>query len=238
MVFLTPEVSLLLVAALTIGVVHTAVGPDHYLPFISLARERAWSLKRTLLITLACGLVHCASSIIVGTLGLALGWALSSMEAFEAMRGSVAAWLLFGFGLAYLIYGVRQYQRSQVHSHIHTHADGTRHKHPHKSSGAHAHAHVKSSASPLVASLMVIFLLGPCEALIPMLMVPAATANLSAVLAVTIVFSVATLATMLVLVLAGTAVAERFRWQPVAGLSGMICGTVIGACGAAMLFGL
>ncbi len=236
--FLSAEVSVLLWTAATIGVVHTAIGPDHYLPFVSLARERDWPLARTASITLICGLVHCLSSIVVGSIGLALGFALASMEAFEALRGSAAAWALLGFGVAYLVYGIRQYRRGSTHCHTHTHADGTVHKHPHKTYGSHAHVHAESATSPVVLSMMIIFLLGPCEALIPMLMVPAAAANVGAIFAVCVVFSAATLATMLVLVIGGSLAAKRAQWQPVAGMSGMICGTVIGACGAAMLLGL
>jgi len=36
------EVSLLLGAAATLGFFHTVFGPDHYVPFIVMARARQW----------------------------------------------------------------------------------------------------------------------------------------------------------------------------------------------------
>ena len=37
----------LLAAAFGVGVVHTLLGPDHYLPFIMLAKARGWSRWRS-----------------------------------------------------------------------------------------------------------------------------------------------------------------------------------------------
>lgn len=237
MEFANPELTVLLWTALTIGVVHTLIGPDHYLPFVSLARERGWTVRKTLSLTFICGAAHCAGSVILGFIGIALGLGLASLEAFEALRGNAAAWLLLGFGLAYAIFGLRRYVRRGEHSHRHTHADGTVHTHAHATQGEHAHVHARSVARPLAVSLLIVFLLGPCEALIPLLMYPAATADIWAVLKVTLVFSVTTVATMLVAVGVALGAAQKIQWSPAPGVGGMITGTVIGACGAAMLLG-
>ena len=53
-------------AAGGIAFLHTILGPDHYLPFIVMARARSWSMARTLLVTAVCGLGHVASSILLG----------------------------------------------------------------------------------------------------------------------------------------------------------------------------
>ena len=63
----------LLFAAAAIAVTHTALGPDHYLPFIMLARSRGWSPARAALITAVCGVGHVISSLLLGGLGVALG---------------------------------------------------------------------------------------------------------------------------------------------------------------------
>ena len=55
----------LIAAALGIAVAHTALGPDHTLPFVMLARAGRWSLRRTLAVTLACGAGHVASSLLL-----------------------------------------------------------------------------------------------------------------------------------------------------------------------------
>ena len=93
-----PTLWTLLGAAVVIGLGHTILGPDHYVPFIAMARARSWSLARTLVITVLCGIGHVGSSVVIGALGIAVGWAVGSMEAFEGVRGGLAGWLLLGFG--------------------------------------------------------------------------------------------------------------------------------------------
>ena len=102
------DLSVLLIAsAFVLGVVHTLAGPDHYIPFLALSRTRRWSLPRTLLITASCGLGHVAGSILIVPLALALGLSLDAVRLTEAFRGNVAGWLLLGFGIAYLAWGIR-----------------------------------------------------------------------------------------------------------------------------------
>ncbi|KAB2960358.1 MAG: hypothetical protein F9K16_11835, partial [Thermoanaerobaculia bacterium] len=62
---------------------HTLLGPDHYVPFVALARSRSWPLSRTLAVTAACGAGHVAGSLALGALGVAFGWALSGLVAVE-----------------------------------------------------------------------------------------------------------------------------------------------------------
>ncbi|MHC4817580.1 MAG: sulfite exporter TauE/SafE family protein, partial [Planctomycetota bacterium] len=88
--------------AALLGVVHTVVGPDHYLPFAFLARAGRWSRGKTMVVTLLCGVGHVAGSVALASVGIALGLALSSLEVVGSLRGQVAAWVLVGFGLAYL----------------------------------------------------------------------------------------------------------------------------------------
>ncbi len=120
----------LILATAGIAITHTLFGPDHYLPFIMLARARNWSHSRTVLVTTLCGLGHILSSLLLGAIGLAAGTAFAHVEKLEGMRGDWAAWSLFGFGIAYLVWGVRRAIRSRhgiaAHSHgigvhIHTH---------------------------------------------------------------------------------------------------------------------
>lgn len=66
------SLAILLVSAASIGFLHTLLGPDHYLPFVVMSRANNWSIKKTALITVLCGLGHVGSSIILGALGLFL----------------------------------------------------------------------------------------------------------------------------------------------------------------------
>ena len=198
---------LLLWTAATLGFVHTLIGVDHSVPFVVLGRSQRWSLRKTLSITALCGMGHVLGSVLIGTVGIGLGVALERMQWIEGLRGSIASWLLIGFGLAYATWGLVQAARGRVHRHPHAHADGTLHDHNHEHSREHLHAHVASNQPGLSEqqaktaltawTLFVIFAFGPCEALIPLLMVPALALNWWAVAAVTALFGVVTIATML-----------------------------------------
>ncbi len=79
MEWLSTEVLALAVTAATVGIVHTLLGPDHYLPFVALARSKGWTLRKTLAVTGFCGIGHVAGSIMLGALGIALGSSLTAL---------------------------------------------------------------------------------------------------------------------------------------------------------------
>ncbi len=189
------SLTVLLTVAASIGFLHTVLGPDHYLPFIVMGRAREWSMGRTLAVTGLCGVGHVAGSILLGAAGAALGLAVGSLEAVEAVRGEMAAWLLIGFGVAYAAWGIRQAVRRRPHVHRHLHLDGEVHEHVHDHRDAHAHVHESRNLTPWV--LFVIFVLGPCEPLIPLLIYPALEMGAAEVLLVAGVFGVVTILTML-----------------------------------------
>jgi len=193
---MTSELTILAAAAASIGFVHTITGPDHYLPFIVIGRARRWKLRRTLLTAAVCGLGHVAGSVVLGLLGIGLGVAVNRLEIIEGMRGELAAWLLISFGLIYAAWGTRQALRNRPHTHSHNHADGTSHAHHHHHHDEHTHVHEKKGSSLTPWALFVVFVLGPCEPLIPILMYPAARANVGGLILVTGIFAVVTITTM------------------------------------------
>jgi nickel/cobalt exporter len=190
------DTNILIFTALSIGFIHTLIGPDHYIPFIILGKARSWSLSKTSWITILCGIGHVLGSVLLGFLGVAFGFALNMVEGIEAVRGEVASWLLIGFGVAYGAWGLRLGLRASEHIHEHDHDAGGHHQHQHHHLGKHAHLHGdRKSYTPWV--LFVIFVLGPCEPLIPMLMYPAAQGNWMDVALVSVAFGVSTILTML-----------------------------------------
>ncbi len=187
--------------AATLGLVHTVLGPDHYLPFIVMSRARKWSLKKTLFISFLCGLGHVLSSVVLGLVGIALGFAVLRLESIESLRGGVAAWLLIGFGFAYFIWGLRRAIKNKPHQHLHIHSDGGKHEHLHAHEGEHSHLHdrkKKANITPWI--LFTVFVFGPCEPLIPLVMYPAAKHNIGGVILVASVFGLTTIVTMLTII--------------------------------------
>lgn len=231
--------------AAAIGCFHTLIGPDHYLPFLAIARARSWSLARTLVVTMACGTGHVLGSILLGALGIGLGWTLGSLEWLEAVRGEVAAWLLLGFGMAYTAWGLRQAARNRPHAHWHVHAGGSGHLHEHRHVAQHAHVHFETAkSSPGRSSdvtpwiLFIIFVFGPCEALIPLLMFPAAAGSWWTIGLVCLIFGVCTVGTMTLLVGVGYLGLSRLAFGRLERYSHALAGLAIFACGAAIRLGL
>jgi len=195
------EILILTGTAASIGLIHTILGPDHYLPFIVMSRARRWTLARTLVISFFCGLGHVLSSVVLGFVGLALGIAVSRLEGVEASRGNLAAWLLIIFGFSYFVWGLNRALKKRTHSHAHVHPAGGEHAHAHAHQADHYHLHGKDEKSSLTPwILFTIFVFGPCEPLIPLVMYPAARHSLLGVALVTAAFGLTTILTMLILI--------------------------------------
>lgn len=254
------QTAILCTTAASVALLHTVLGPDHYLPFIAMGRAGRWSLRKTVWVTVACGVGHVLGSVVIGFAGITLGVSLLSVEGFESFRGEIAGWLLLGFGLVYFVWGLRRAVRNRPHTHWHAHADGTVHRHEHVHHGDHVHVHQASvaarpgdhaksrvsqsyrhvdeapSLTPWV--LFVIFLFGPCEPLIPILMYPAAQGRLLDVVIVSVVFGLTTLAAMtgLVALAHSTTKSMRFRWFE--RYAHALTGFVVLLCGVAVTTGL
>jgi len=113
-----------------------------------------------------------------------------------------------------------------------------RHAHPHDHRGGHLHLHAPTGEAGDALTpwaLFAIFLLGPCEPMIPLLMVPAARETWAATAAVAGIFAAVTIATMLATVW----IARRgLRLLPRAALAPWThaaAGAVISACALALL---
>jgi sulfite exporter TauE/SafE len=228
------EIGILITTAFSIGFIHTLIGPDHYLPFIALSRARKWAYPKTLLITVVCGAGHVLSSIVIGMIGIAAGVAISRIQGLEGMRGDIASYLLLGFGLAYMSWGIRKGIRGSIHSHSHTHVDGTIHEHHHDHQTEHSHLHSKRSNT--FWWLFIIFVLGPCEPLIPVLMYPAARVNTIGVILVVLAFSLATIATMIVMVSLAYFGLKQVRFAFFERYAHALGGAIIALSGGAMIF--
>lgn len=219
-------------AALGVGMLHTALGPDHTLPFLAFARARRWSLRRTLAVTAACGVAHVVSSLLLGLVGLGAGVAVGHLELAEAGRGRMAAWLLVAFGLAYGLWGVRHAWRARHGVTLHTHG-GHPHVHAH---GAAPHGHTEPPPDTTVWVLFTVFVLGPCEPLIPLFVLPASQGRWGLAATTAVVFGVVTVATMLVLVGLAYRGLQRVSFGRLERWSHALAGAVLLASGLAVLY--
>ena len=228
------EAQILLVTAASIAFLHTVLGPDHYLVFTAMGKARRWGLQKTLRITLICGAGHVLGSILLGIAGIAVGAELAALIRIEGMRGSLAGWVLLAFGITYFAWGLRQAGRGRVHSHLHVH-DGVIHDHVHDHHAEHTHVHNSESRVSITPwAMFVIFVFGPCEALIPLFMYPAAQQNIVLVLEVALVFGIVTLATMTAAVAITMAGLERLRLPSPGRWNHAVAGASVALCGGAI----
>ena len=201
-----------------------------------MGKAQNWSLAKTLRVTALCGTGHVASSILLGIAGIVLGAQLATLMQIEGMRGGLAGYALLAFGLIYVAWGLKKAGRGHVHSHVHVHDDVV-HDHEHDHQMGHAHVHKAGAKNSITHwAMFVVFVLGPCEALIPMFMYPAAKESASLVVAVAIVFSLFTILTMLACVAITTIGLDRFRLPATGRYAHAVAGASVALCGAMVSF--
>lgn len=234
------EADILIITAASIAFLHTIMGPDHYLVFTAMGKARGWSLARTLRVTFLCGVGHVLGSVLLGVIGFLLGAELARLVAIEGLRGNLAGYALLAFGLVYFVWGLRRAWRNRTHSHVHAHGDLV-HTHEHGHHGDHTHVHTEESRSSARSSitpwaLFILFVLGPCEALIPLFMYPAALQSGGLVVTVAIVFGVVTLLTMMLGVVLTSLGVERLKLPTPGRYAHAVAGASIVLCASAISF--
>ncbi|MDR0502946.1 MAG: hypothetical protein LBH16_06445 [Treponema sp.] len=213
------ESLVLLGTAVSIALIHTVIGVDHYVPFIALSRANSWSLKKTICVVLLCGTGHVLGSVILGFAGITLAAGVTSLIDIEDKRGTIAAYALIAFGLIYAVYGISAAVRNKTHTH--TGHDEAEH-------------HLKKSGS-VFWGLFIFFVLGPCEPLIPLLMYPAANMDFFTLVLVTVSFSVCTIAVMLIMTLLGLKGFELIKLSRLQRYAHAFAGSAILLCGVSVL---
>ena len=164
----------MLASTLSIAFIHS-LAPDHWMPFAVIGKAKKWPKPKLLFITFVSGIGHVGSSILLGCIGILLGFSLSRVTTVEAHRGEIALWLLIGFGVAYTIWGLKK-ARNYKHEHIDT-------------------ADINSKTITLW-TLFAVFVLGPCEPLVP-LMFLATDYGWSGIFMTSLIFSIVTILMML-----------------------------------------
>ena len=227
------DLQVLILTAITISFLHTVTGPDHYLPFVALSKSRGWSFPKTVFWTVICGCGHVWSSVLLGLGGAALGWSLSKLGNIESVRGGLAAWTLLGFGLIYAVWGLVKAQQDRRHKHFEITENGSVYVFEHN----HGQAVLPKERHKVTPWVMfIIFLLGPCEPMIPLLYFPAAKNSITAMLLLIVVYTVFTLATMIMMVAFGFYGVSLFKTNKLERYMHALGGATIFICGAGMVF--
>ena len=202
----------LLGATISIAFFH-ALAPDHWLPFVMLAKARKWSRGKLTLVAFVGGLGHVGSSIVIGALGIAFGL-VATMTDLESARAKLGLFLLIGFGITYAIWGLRHGKRSHHH-----HLDKT----------------LSEKKRITIWTIFAVFVLGPCEPLIP-LMFLATSESWFGIMLVTITFAVVTVVMMVGQALIGRAGFQLVSQSKAEQYSHALAGVVIALTGVILLF--
>ncbi len=220
------------ITAISIAFLHTAAGPDHYLPFVVLQKSRGWSLSRTILLAIVCGFGHVFSSIILGFVGVFLGWQLSEISIFQDIRGEMASWAFLIFGAIYFVYGLWRARKVQPHKHFDV-MDDEVYVYEHKHNEAYT-LNKRVKVTPLV--LFAIFVMGPSEPIIPLLFFSGTHRSPAEIAWLILLFTLTTILTIVSFVLLGNYSYSRIKVDHLDRFSHAIGGFVISFCAFGMLF--
>lgn len=240
--------ALLLLATVTVGVLHTAV-PDHWAPIALVARQKGWSKGQTARAAAIAGLGHTVSTLIIALI-VWVGGATLAVR-FGRVVNLLSSLALIGFGAWLAASSWRELRGKQRaaqghygHAHAHRHGDGLEHRHWHAhdesdwhaaaSSGAaalpHRHEHSVSSRT----SLLLILGSSPMLECIP-LFFAAGRFGTGLLVAMGALFSVSTIATYVVLCLISASGMERLNLRGLEEYGEVLSGLFIAALGLVFL---
>jgi len=168
---------------------------------------------------------HILSGLILGIAAVSVGSVLTQLEFIETVRGEIAAWSLTAFGFIYCIWGIRKAVSNRTHSHSGLHS----HNHDHSQKGS------RKETTPWI--LFLIFIFGPCEPLIPLIIYPAVNDTVFHTVLVVLVFGLSTLLVMLTVVISSSyGLKKLIRFPFFERYGNAMAGGIIGSCGLAMSF--
>jgi len=202
-----------LISSVALSIVHAAI-PNHWMPLVAIGNTERWSVRETLVATGIAGLAHVLSTVLIG---LAIGWAGFALYAqYEWLIYTIAPGILIVLGIIYLVL-----DRRNRHIHTHTHfEDVTGDK--------------NVSRISLVGSLTVAMFFSPCLEL-ESYYFTAGMYGWTAILAVSAVYLVVTVAGMVLLVYLGLKGMQKFDLHFLEHNENAITGWVLVLIGVATL---
>jgi len=202
--------------------VHTLI-PDHWLPFVLVARAERWGVRHTIWLTTLSGLLHVAVSVAIAVALVFAGRrAESALEWVEASGEALSGWLLVLFGLAYMLWFLLR------GGHVHSFG-----MHPHHEPAA---ASGKERPPAFLSGYALAFVVGfnPCVLVVPLAW-QAAEISWGALGAVVTAFALTTMTTMVGVTWLGLRGTARLDRPFLARYGEAVSGGLIALTGAAIL---
>lgn len=179
------------IGAALVGIFHMSA-PDHWLTLCVLARNKKWAPKKLFGISFVTAIGHVALSVAMGLVVVVIGLAFSHLISYYLDTG--IGLIMVGAGL---VVGIIPLVRKSGHSHDHNH---DHHDHDH-------HDHEEKKFGKLTSKVGYFAILGaalsPDPSIIPIYL-SAISAGFYFALELSVVFAIASIATLLLFVQLGT----------------------------------
>jgi nickel/cobalt transporter (NicO) family protein len=182
---------LLFLSSCSTAIIHALI-PDHWLPFVLMARVEHWSEKRAVALTGLAGLLHVLVTLLFGGLTIAAG--SRTVAGLAALTGRSLGFLgglvLVAFGVSYGLW--RHSREATAHARRGDFSAGPP-KH------LHAHGHLLEHwfrGAVTARTLVLVIGISPCALLVPVLFA-SAVEGVAALLAAAAGFALCTIGTMM-----------------------------------------
>lgn len=228
------SVPLLIVAAATVGFLHSIL-PDHWVPLAVVARTQRWTITRVARVSFLASVGHVLTSLVIAGVIAAVG--LQFRASFETQQGHIVGAILVLTGAGFFLWALTGHG-----GHHHAHHD---HEHHDRDVG---HDHVHGGDHPLMGeeTSMRRFaaIAGPFGAaaspdltILPVALAASAI-GVGAVLGTLVSFSLATLATFVVLTVSATLAGYQIKGEWLEDHGNFITAAVLVVIGVAVFLGL
>jgi hypothetical protein len=202
-----------------------ALIPDHWLPFVVMARSQRWSDARAALLAALAGLLHVLLSILIGTTVIVAGRGSAEDLAARADRplGFLTGAMLVLFGVGYGVWAHRR--EARVHGGTQDHGGEPGH--------LHAHGHLLERWFRRAVSggaLVVIIGISPCAVLAPILFA-ASVEGPAALVAAAAGFAVCTIGTAVIATLIAIRGLRRINLAFFTRYGDLLSGALVAAVG-------
>jgi hypothetical protein len=223
---------LLFLSSCSTAVIHALI-PDHWLPFVLMARAQGWSERRAATLTGLAGVLHVLVTVVAGGLTIVVGSASihSLAERSGHSLGFVGGFLLAVFGIAYGIF------RHLREARIHAAAGPERVDQPAAGGHVHVHGHLLERwfhGALTAGALVLVIGISPCALLVPILFA-ASAAGLGAVLAAALGFGLCTIGTMVGVTIVAMRGMRRIELPFFTRYGDLISGALVGAVGLLLM---
>ena len=228
----TSTAYLLFLSSCSTAIIHALI-PDHWLPFVLMARAQGWSERRAATLTGLAGVLHVLVSVVAGGLTILVG--STSVQSLANRTGHslgfVGGLLLVLFGVGYGVF--RHFREASVHA-----APGPSREKPEGDEGhVHVHGHLLERwfhGALTAGALVLVIGISPCALLVPILFA-ASAAGAMAVLAAALGFALCTIATMVGVTLIAMRGMRRIELPFFTRYGDLISGALVAAVGLLLM---